>query len=49
MLGVEGLTEQKKKRGLMEMDNSVVTIAGRGWVEIEGIRRINDNGKIQYQ
>ena len=30
------------ERGLMDMDNSVVIAGGR-----EGIRGINDNGKIQ--
>ena len=31
--------EQKKKKGLMDMDNSVVTAGGGG------IRGLNDNGK----
>ena len=46
--GGEG-TEQKRKKGLMDMDNSVVIAGGWGkWVEAEdGIRGINGNGKIQ--
>ena len=37
---MEGLN--KKEKGLMDMDNSVVTAGGQG-----GIRGLNGNGKIQ--
>ena len=43
--GVEGSSKKKKKK-LMDMDNSVVIVGGRGCVEVEeGIRGINGNGK----
>ena len=43
---VEGLN--KKEKGLMDMDNSVVIVVGREWMEVEeGIKGINSNGKIQ--
>ena len=35
-----------EEKGLMDMDNSVVTVGGEWWVEVEeGIRGINGNGK----
>ena len=42
--GVDGSNE--KEKGLMNMDNSVVIVVQRGWVEVEeSLSGINTNGK----
>ena len=41
---MEGLSQ--KEQGLMDMDNSVVIVGERAWVEVkEDIRAINSNKK----
>ena len=34
-MGVKGLSKKKERKELMDMDNSVVIVGERAWVEVE--------------
>lgn len=47
-IGEHGGIEQKRK--LMDMDNSMVIVGGRAWVEVEeGMKGINGEGKYKIK